>query len=186
MRGIVVVVPIEAVSRVGSSRDQFYSNRRSHSGILGVLLLHRKRCELVVCGRRWKPNAGDWEEFEGAIQNEFILFDGMQRSRDKLRGLFQRTSVSKYLSEFKNIVLMNPEVNQGEQLDCFCQGLKPHTRLEVLMYGARTIDESAMIAQGHPCFGSRSCRPIVTPTEVGNMERQRNRFGRVSDRGHGL
>ncbi len=97
----------------------------------------------VVAGNR---SPATWEEFEGAIWNEFIPFDSEQRSRDTLRRLVQRTSVSDYLSEFRNIVLMILGVNEGEQLDRFCQSLKPHVRLEVLKPGARITDEAARIA----------------------------------------
>ncbi len=41
---------------------------------------------------------------------------------------------------------MIPGVNKGEQLDRFCQGLKPNIRLEVLKSGARSMDKAARIA----------------------------------------
>ncbi len=140
-----------------------------------------------------------WEEFEGAIWNEFNPFHSVKKSKDKLRRLVQRTSVSEYISEFKNIFLMIPGVNEGEQLDRFCQGLKPHIRLEELKTGARSMYgparipmnvDSAMFGagmlsfqvQGHPYFGSRSYGPIATPIEIGNVEWQRNRFESSSDR----
>ncbi len=71
-----------------------------------------------------------WEEFEGAIRNVFIPFHSLQRSRDKLRRLVQRSSVFDYLSDFRNIGLMILGVNEGNQLVWFCQGLKPHIKLE--------------------------------------------------------
>ncbi len=71
-----------------------------------------------------------------SCRNEFIPFDSVQRPRDKLRRLVQLTYVSDYLSEFSIIVFMISGVNEGEQLDRFCQELKPHIRLEVLKAGA--------------------------------------------------
>ncbi len=64
----------------------------------------------VVAGNR---TPATWEVFEGAIRNELIPFDSFQRSRDKLRRLVQRTSVSDYLPEVRNIVLIIPGVNEG-------------------------------------------------------------------------
>ncbi len=55
------------------------------------------RCYTVVAGNRMSAT---WEEFEYAIRNEFIPSDSVQRSRDKLRRLAQRTSVSDCLSKF--------------------------------------------------------------------------------------
>ncbi len=97
----------------------------------------------VVAGSRTPVTR---EESEGAIWNEFIPFDSVQREREKLRRLVQRTSVSEYLFEFRKIVLMIPGVNEGEQLDRFFHGLKRHIRLEVLRAGARSMDEAARIA----------------------------------------
>ncbi len=77
----------------------------------------------VVAGNRTPET---WGEFEGAIWNEIIPFDSVQRSRDKLQRLVQRTSVSDFLSECRNIVLMLPGVSEGDKLDRFCRGLKPH------------------------------------------------------------
>ena len=124
-----------------------------------------------------------WEAFENAVRQEFIPFDSVQRSRDKLRRLIQRTSVSSYLSEFRNIVLTIPGMNASEQVDRFCQGLKPHIRLEVMKAGARTMNDASRIALNVDAalFGSgmlnnqwnnRVSGP--TPMEIGNVE-QRDR-----------
>lgn len=128
-----------------------------------------------------------WDEFEAAVRNEFIPFDSTQRSRDKLRKLVQRSSVSSYLSEFRNIALTIPGINEGEMVDRFCQGLKPQIRLEVLKAGVKTMDEATRIAlnvdsalfgagmlafQGHgiPSTGG------AVPMEIGILEKQRGRL----------
>ncbi len=94
---------------------------------------------------------------------------------------------------------MIPGVNEREQLDRFCHGLKPHIKLEVLKAGARSLDEAARIAlnvdsamfgtvllpfqaQGRPYFDSRSYGLPPTLIEIGNVERQWNRFARGSSR----
>ena len=87
-----------------------------------------------------------WEALESAVYQEFVPFNTVIRSRDKLRRLDQRTSVSKYLSEFRNIVLTIPDMNEREQVDRFCQGLKPQIPLEVLKSGARIIIDASRIA----------------------------------------
>ncbi len=102
-------------------------------------------------------------------------------------------------SQFRDIFLMIPGMNGGENVDHFCQGLKPHIKIEVLKAGARSMDEDARIAlkvnsamfgsgmlpfqaQGRPYFDSRSDGPPPTSTEIGNVERQRNPFGKGSSR----
>ena len=81
-------------------------------------------------------------EFEEAIFAEFIPFDSVQRSRDKLKKLVQRTSVTSHLTEFRNIVLTIPGMGEGEKVDRFSQGLKPNIRLEVMKAGAQTMSDA--------------------------------------------
>lgn len=126
-----------------------------------------------------------WEDFEKAIITEFVPFDSVQRSRDKLRRLVQRTSVTHYLTEFRNIVLTIPGMSEGEKVDRFSQGLKPNIRLEVMKAGAQTMAEASRIALnvdsalfGAGMFRHQSGSPFPssqhTPMEIGNIE-QRNK-----------
>lgn len=123
-----------------------------------------------------------WDAFETAIIQEFVPFDSVQRSRDKLRRLVQRTSVSSYLTEFRNIVLTIPDMSEGEKVDRFCQGLKPQVRLEVMKAGAQNINDASRIALNvdSALFGAGMFRfqgsmgnSAPTPMEIGNFE-QRN------------
>ena len=122
-----------------------------------------------------------WDAFENSIAQEFVPFNSVQRSRDKLRRLFQKTSVSSYLSEFRNVVLMIPGMTEGEKVDRFCQGLKPQIRLEVLKSGAQTMNDASRIALNvdSAIFGAQrfiftrngeSTNP--TPMEIGNIEQK--------------
>ena len=60
-----------------------------------------------------------WVEFEEAIIAEFVTFDSVQRSREKLRKLVQRTSVTSYLTEFRNIVLTIPGTSEEKRWIAF-------------------------------------------------------------------
>ena len=126
------------------------------------------------------PNT--WEGFEAAIGQEFIPFDSVQRSRNKLRQLTQKTSVSSYLSEFRNIVLTIPNMNEVEKVDRFCQGLKPQIRLEVMKAGAQTMNDaskialnvdSALFGAGMLGFQQTYSNSHPTPMEIGNMEQRK-------------
>ena len=66
-----------------------------------------------------------WDGFKDAVRAEFIPFDHVRRTRDKVRKLVQHTSVAKYLNEFRNLVLTIPDMNDGEKLDKFCAVLNP-------------------------------------------------------------
>ena len=106
-------------------------------------------------------------------------FDSVQRSRDKLRRLVQRTSVSSYLSEFRDIVLTIPNMSEGEQVDRFCHGLKPQVRLKVMKSGAQTINdasrialnvEAALFGAGMFSYGGVMRSDDPTPMEIGNFQ----------------
>jgi len=124
-----------------------------------------------------------WEEFENALIAEFVPFDSVQRSRDKLRRLVQRTSVTSYLAEFRNIILTIPGMSEGEKVDRFSQGLKPNIRLEVMKAGAQTMTDaskialnvdSALFGAGMLNFQNNSGFTIssYTPMEIGNFEQR--------------
>lgn len=55
-----------------------------------------------------------WAEFKELIVKEFVPDDHVRRSRDKLRKLKQTTSVSNFLSDFRNLVLTIPDMTDGE------------------------------------------------------------------------
>ena len=120
-----------------------------------------------------------WEEFKNAVTQEFIPFDSVQRSRDKLRRLTQRFSVAAYLAEFRNVILAIPQMTEDEKVDRFCQGLKPQIRLEVMKAGARTMNDASRIAlnvdaalYGAGAFSytpyQGPSRPV--PMDIGNVE----------------
>lgn len=122
------------------------------------------------------PNT--WDAFENCLIQEFVPFDSVQCSRDKLRRLVQRYTVSTYLSEFRNIILTIPGISEGEQVDRFCQGLKPQIRLEVMKAGAQTMNDASRIAlnvdaalHGAGMYGMQNgFNP--TPMEIGNYEQK--------------
>ncbi len=87
-----------------------------------------------------------WSSFCEALKSEFVPADYVRRARDRLRRLKQTGSVTKYLSEFRKVILTLPDVTEGEKLDKFVQGLKHNVRIEVLKSTASTFDEVTHIA----------------------------------------
>ena len=63
-----------------------------------------------------------------------------------LSRLVQMTSVYAYLYEFRRIILATPGMHDGEQVNRFCQGLKPQVKLEFLKLGAQTMVDATTIA----------------------------------------
>ena len=123
-----------------------------------------------------------WDAFETLVIQEFVPFDSVRRSRDKLRRLFQKTSVTSYLTEFRNVVLTIPDISEGEKLDRFCQGLKPQIRVEVMKAGVQSVNDAARIAlnvdsaiygAGSFMRGNFGRDSTPTPMEIGNTEQIR-------------
>lgn len=131
-----------------------------------------------------------WQEFKEAVRGEFIPLDHVRRSRDKLRKLVQRTSVSAYLNEFRNLVITIPNINEDEKLDKFCAGLKPMIRLEVLKSGPENVDQAARVAlnvdsaifgvgQSSSGFASGGNDSGPQPMDIGNVEGQTHYRGKA-------
>ncbi len=85
------------------------------------------------------------------------------------------------MSEFRNIILTIPVISEGEQVDRFCQGLKPQVRLEIMKAGAQTMNDASRIALNvdaalfgagmhHEYYGYSSG---PTPIEIGNFEQRK-------------
>lgn len=125
-----------------------------------------------------------WADFKTELRKEFIPQDSIRRARDKLRRLVQRTSVSTYLNEFRNIVLTISSIGEDEKLDKFVSGLKPQIRIEVLKSNPQSLDEACNIAlnvdsaiYGAGLFrgwgSSATSNPASTggdPMDIGNLE----------------
>jgi hypothetical protein len=96
--------------------------------------------------------------------------------------------VASYISEFRNIALTIPGITEEEQLDRFCEGLKPEIKLEVLeinvnemngavrvalsvdsaLYGIRT---DVIFRNGFQSADGIGASP--TPIEIGNVQSSR-------------
>lgn len=123
--------------------------------------------------------------------NEFIPKDHEQRARDRLRNLKQSGSVSKYLSEFRNITLSINDMTVGEKIDRFVSGLKREVKLEVLKMRSTTFEDTASIAiqidsaiwrsgEGNSYTSSQGtssssfgAQAVPDPMEIGNIQRGR-------------
>lgn len=116
-----------------------------------------------------------WDAFKNVLTVEFI-------PADRLHKLKQIGSVVNYLAEFRNIILMIPEMNEGEQLDRFIEGLKYSVKIEVMKSACNNFEDCARMAlnldsailrarRGRPnIVSSRSEQPFwPTPMEIGNI-----------------
>ena len=124
---------------------------------------------------------GTWDEFCNCVRTEFVPKDSVDRARDKLRVLRQKTSVTAYLNDFRNIVISIPGISNDEKLDKFVSGLKPEVLLEVKKNRPADFESAAQIAltidsalfsmnryyQGN--FGASSSSG-PQPMDIGNVE----------------
>jgi len=122
---------------------------------------------------------GQWENFKIALRSEFVPQDSERRNRDKLRNLRQTTSVSGYLTTFRNLVIGIPGMNEDEKLDRFCSVLKNVVKLEVLKANPADLNAASQIAlnvdsafYGAGMFNRSSFGGGAgpQPMEIGNLE----------------
>lgn len=73
-----------------------------------------------------------WLTFKGAPSREFIPADYAKRGCDRLKKLKQFKSVSTYLAEFRNIILLMSEMSGDKTADRATHGLKHEIRMKVL------------------------------------------------------
>lgn len=121
-----------------------------------------------------------WEDFRTLVLNAFVPTDHIRRARDKLRGLRQTHSVSKYLAEFRNCILTISDISEGELLDRYVQGLKPDVKLEVLKTQVSGFEEATKVSlrvdsalwssSSKSTFGSTVEKH--DPMEIGNVQKQ--------------
>lgn len=71
-----------------------------------------------------------WSDFRKKVVTEFVPSGHIRRSRDKLRRLKHTTSVSKYLAEFRNLILTIPNMSDEERQDRVYSGLKYDIMME--------------------------------------------------------
>lgn len=93
------------------------------------------------------PNTpSTWESFKSSLILKLVPADHTRRARDKFRKIKQLGSVEKYLSEFRNVILMIGDINEAEKVDRFVDGLKFNVRVEVLKTNSNSFEECARIA----------------------------------------
>lgn len=87
-----------------------------------------------------------WDEFKRFSMVEFIPSDHIRRSSDKLRKLFQKTDVARYLAEFHNILLTILSITDEEMFDGFITGIKYEVGPDVLKIAVSKFEETSIIS----------------------------------------
>lgn len=72
-----------------------------------------------------------WHGLREALITEFSPRNSEQAARDRLAVLYQRTTVTQYIREFRTLHLQIPGMSSGDALDRFVRGLQPHLRVAV-------------------------------------------------------
>ncbi|KAF4027864.1 Retrotransposon gag protein [Phytophthora infestans] len=69
-------------------------------------------------------------DFHDALTHEFVPPDLQYRIRAALRKCRQTKGIDDYVAEFRRLIAQVREMSQLDQIDHFCEGLKPETRKE--------------------------------------------------------
>lgn len=84
-----------------------------------------------------------YTEFKNLIIHRFVHLESSRRTRDRLRRLEKNTSVSKFISDFRNIILIIVDMTEGETLghSFSSDGLNYEVRIEFMKSQARSFEE---------------------------------------------
>jgi hypothetical protein len=110
-----------------------------------------------------------WTSFKDALTKEFQDINEGRNARDALVALRQNSrSVETYASEYRAIMRKLPNMDTGDRVYFFTQGLaNASTRREVEIRRCRTLDEAVQVA--HSADNARSPDPIardIQPMDV--------------------
>lgn len=89
------------------------------------------------CGSIRKTQA-TWEQFRILVLNEFLQSYHTRRARYILRRSKQTSSVSKYVAEFHNCILIINDMYEGKESNTFVQKLKYNVKLDPMMWALKS------------------------------------------------
>src|SRR5262249_55624663 len=114
---------------------------RSHA-----LIWWRRQREEAKEGRGQPRIMTEWEEFAKAITSHFYPIDSSRWARDQMNNLVQRGSVSEYVAKFNQLLSQVHDMSEGERIERFERGLKPHVKNLIAVGGPQSLSESIQIA----------------------------------------
>ena len=101
---------------------------------------------LNMLKRQISKGNSDWNDFKEVLIKTFQA-QGYERSlRTKLLNLKQTDSFEKYSSEFQYICSQLGSMSDVDLLACFMQGLKPRTRLELILQEVSDLPSAIILA----------------------------------------
>lgn len=100
-----------------------------------------------VCEHAHRP--GTWDEFCGAVRDQFRPENWSRRGRDELANLYQygKESVADFLHRFRSACLKIDNLSEEEKLDRFVRALVPDVRMQVELRGPANYHDAAMYAE---------------------------------------
>ncbi|KAI9985273.1 hypothetical protein PInf_004599 [Phytophthora infestans] len=86
-------------------------------------------------------------DFHDALTHEFVPPELQYRIRAALRKCRQTKSIDDYVAEFRRLIAQAREMSQLDQIDHFCEGLKPETRKKITYLRCSTLSAAISHAQ---------------------------------------
>jgi len=121
-----------------------------------ALLWWRERCNAVK--RDVEDPIQTWTDFVARLRRYLQPADQARMFKFKLKDLKQTGSLTNYVSEFLDLALQLPELNDAEKVDSFVWGLQSQTKNEVLYRNPESLEEAITIAERYDTFILRSKR----------------------------
>ena len=103
-----------------------------------------------------------WSVLRPELEATFAPISEVKQARDRLAKLRQTKSVSNYASQFRQLLLLLPELPEDEKVDKFARGLKPEIAKEIFLRDPSTLDEAMRMAERYDML-SWSLRNLSAP-----------------------
>ena len=88
-----------------------------------------------------------WPQVRSELERLFAPISEEQNARDRLASLRQNAGVARYAAEFRQLILLLPQIPESDQIDRFARGLKLAASREVYLRAPATLDEAIRIAE---------------------------------------
>jgi hypothetical protein len=93
-----------------------------------------------------KADTLTWEEVREALRSYFIPPNKDRRLQDQWAALRQNSTVEQYISQFCELVMQLPSMDQKLLLDKFMRGLKPKTKIELELKDPQDLQQAFRLA----------------------------------------
>jgi hypothetical protein len=127
----------------------------------------------------------DWIAFKTELLRTFRPVDHERIIRTKLLNLKHSENFDKYSNDFLYWANQLPEMSESDKLACFMQGLKPLTKVELVIKEVKTLNQAILLATAieHARNEGNNSNNSVAKVNYSATKNKFNAFGKTNKQG---